>query len=169
MPEQQDITTRSGDKVSESIDENGPTERAPDIRDTSSALVALERQLSGLKQATDHIQESKEAAENAVEAYRQLHEQSQALVEPVENLIKRIDAVHFPSRFDKLDASVTGLNAALQNVQGQVQKMESAFNKRLDQTEDAILEVTGTLKVVQALAVTIVLLLLGVLGGVVFL
>lgn len=140
-----------------------------DVRTASSALAALEHELAGLKNATEHIQESKEAAQQAVDAYRRLHEQSEGLVEPVENLVQRIDAVHFPSRFDKLDASITGVDSSLKNVQGQIREFASGVSKRMDETEAAVHRVESAVKVVQALAIGCVLLILCVIAGIIFL
>ena len=139
-----------------------------DVRTASSALAALEHELTGLREATDHIQESKAAAQQAVDAYRRLHEESKGLVEPVENLIQRIDAVHFPSRFDKLDASITGVNSALQNVQGQIREFASGMSTRMDETEAAVDDVAAEVKTVRTF-VLVAIFLLVVVGGLVIL
>jgi len=165
MPETQEPVV---DSESSPLDSGTPAETAQDVRTASSALAALEHELADLKKATDHIQESKEAAQQAVDAYRRLHEQSKGLVEPVENLIQRIDAVHFPSRFDKLDASITGVNSALQNVQGQIREFASGMSTRMDETEAAVDDVAAEVKMVRTFVLVAIFLLVIVGGLIIF-
>ena len=168
MPETQEHIIDSEGPPPEPSGSRASAADTQDLRTASSALAALEHELANLKKATDHIQESKEAAQQAVDAYRRLHEQSKGLVEPVENLIERIDAVHFPSRFDKLDASMTGVNSALQNVQGQIREFASGVSTRMDETEAAVDDVATEVKTVRTF-VLVAILFLVIIGGLVIL
>ena len=166
MPETQEPNVVSERPPEEPAGSRASAAAVEDVRTASSALAALYHELTGLKEATDHIQESKAAAQQAVDAYRRLHKQSAGLVEPVEHLIERIDAVHFPSRFDKLDASITGVNSALQNVQGQIRELASGVNQRMDETEAAVDDVAAEVKTVRTF-VLVAIFLLVIVGGMV--
>lgn len=100
-------------------------------------LASLQSELSRLDGAVKHIEDakrlSKDITENGQELQAKYKEQLQEvkdlttqyqeLVGRAEKLIDKIDKVDFPTRLDKLDASVTGINQGLQNTQGKLENI----------------------------------------------
>jgi chromosome segregation ATPase len=95
--------------------------------DLNKSLAKFEDELSKLKTASDEIEKAKEIANDTISASikslaevtensKKLQQSSIELINTVEQLLSKIDRVDFPSRLDKLDASVVGINSAIQNI-----------------------------------------------------
>lgn len=110
----------------------------PDIPEISSALGALQVELEKLKSATEYIEESKEAARNAVEAATVFHDTVLAIIEPTQRLMERLDKIDFPSRLDKLDANVSTLHMGFQTLQGRVDGLERNLKDEFKVVHDGI-------------------------------
>lgn len=102
------------------------TNSAPrsDVPSLNEALGTLQSELLRLKGAAEHIEQSKEAAREAVESARHVGEAAVTLAGPTQTLVDRLDKVDFPSRLDKLDATVSALQTGFQNVQGRLDGLE---------------------------------------------
>lgn len=90
----------------------------------NDALGTLQVELERLKSAAEHIEQSKEAAREAVEAASRVGQAAVGLTHNVGALINRLDRVDFPSRLDKIDATVSALQLGFQNVQGRLDGVE---------------------------------------------
>lgn len=109
--------------------------RAPDLPALNDALGTLQGELERLRSAAEHIEQSKEAAREAVEAARHVGQASAGLTAQTDTLIGRLDKVDFPSRLDKLDATVSALHTGFQLIQGRLDSVERNVQ---DATERAL-------------------------------
>jgi chromosome segregation ATPase len=71
--------------------------------------------------ATEQLSKSNSAFEKQIKAVLSGYSE---LAEAASRLIKKIDSVDFPSRFDKLDATVSSINQGLQNTQQRLGDIE---------------------------------------------
>lgn len=107
------------------------TEETSGVANLNDALGALESELERLKSAADQIETSKQAAREAVEAAQRVGEAASALTGPTTALVERLDKVDFPSRLDKVDATVSALGVELQNIQGRLDGVERSLKDDL--------------------------------------
>lgn len=101
-----------------------PAAPARDLPSLNDALGSLQGQLERLRSATEHIEESKQAARASVEAARHVGQAAAELTRPTQTLVERLDRVDFPLRLDKLDATVSALQAGFQTLQGRLDSVE---------------------------------------------
>jgi len=77
----------------------------------------------------------------------------QELVEELKALRKKIDAVDFPIRLDKLDANVSGIMAAVQSVQSRIDNMERNFLDKLrdisDKQQNGVYSLSNSIEALQ--------------------
>jgi len=106
----------------------------------TQTLCELEEELKRLKAAADHISDAREAATNAAEVAGNLVESSATLANAAEALTSKIDGVDFPTRLDKLDATVSSINLGLQNVQSRLEGVERSLSDELKASREALLK-----------------------------
>lgn len=151
----------------------------------NEALGSLQEELDLLRSSVSHIEQSKQAAAESVEAGRRVAQTAAGLASSTEALIDRLDRVDFPTRLDKLDATASALLAGFQIVQGRLDSVErnlqdavrsadakaseriNALQLATDSTRHRVEGLVTQTAATQAAAMTkIHSLLLGVLGGV---
>lgn len=139
-----------------------------ELNEINDSLAELEEELSKLKSASSMIAEakntaqttieeskkifeviisnSKEATDFTIQESKKLNESAQKLLNAVDILMNKLDKVDFPTRLDKLDNSVTGINIAIQNIFGRIGTVEknlkenfnlkiSHLNQKLEQSQ----------------------------------
>ncbi len=62
------------------------------------------------------------------------------LANAAEALTSKIDGVDFPTRLDKLDATVSSINLGLQNVQSRLEGVERSLSDELKASREALLK-----------------------------
>ena len=132
-------------------------------KEFSKHLQSIEKSLSDAnekhqKQLTKEIQESTKKINDATEL---LSKSNSAFEKQIKNLlseysglgdataalIRKIESVDFPKRFDKLDAIVSSINQGLQNIQTRIGDLERNIKDDLQaKTKDVILKVESTEK-----------------------
>ena len=130
-------------------------------KEFSKHLQSIEKSLSDAnekhqKQLTKEIQESTKKINDATELLsksnstfekqiKNLLSEYSELGNTTATLIKKIESVDFPKRFDKLDATVSSINQGLQNTQTRTGDLERNFKDDLQaKTKDVILKVEST-------------------------
>ena len=130
-------------------------------KEFSKHLQSIEKSLSDAnekhqKQLTKEIQESTKKINDATELLsksnstfekqiKNLLSEYSGLGDATAALIKKIESVDFPKRFDKLDAIVSSINQGLQNIQTRIGDLERNFKDDLQaKTKDVILKVEST-------------------------
>jgi chromosome segregation ATPase len=129
----------------------------PDLNEINDSLAEFEEELSKLKSASEMIEEaknsanttiieskkimeelitnSKKATDSAIQESKKLNDSAQRLFDAVDILMNKLDKVDFPTRLDKLDNSVTGINTAIQNIFGRFETIEKnikdEFNSKI--------------------------------------
>ena len=106
----------------------------------NEALADLEKELEALKLSAAHIEKSKSAAETAIQAAEKFQKSASALSKPIHEVIERINNVDFPSRFDKLDATVSAMQAGLQNIQGRIDGLERTVKDEISDLEKMVVK-----------------------------
>ncbi|MCB0537199.1 MAG: hypothetical protein KDE33_06685 [Bacteroidetes bacterium] len=130
-------------------------------KEFSKHLQSIEKSLSDAnekhqKQLTKEIQESTKKINDATELLsksnstfekqiKNLLSEYSGLGDATAALIKKIESVDFPKRFDKLDTTVSSINQGLQNTQTRIGDLERNFKDDLQaKTKDVILKVEST-------------------------
>lgn len=126
----------------------------PELNEINDALADFQEELSKLKSASGLIEEakntaqttiaesikimeelisnSKHATDSAIKESKKLNESAKKLFGAVDILMKKLDKVDFPTRLDKLDNSVTGINTAIQNIFGRFETVEKNLKDELN-------------------------------------
>ena len=116
------------------------------LHQTSEMLLKMEKELKTVKSASElvkkagddaryTIEEARDQLENLIEEFsrlsnttlersEKLNESTQSTLDVTDSLVKKIDDINFPSRLEKLDATISGINAGLQNILGRVDDIE---------------------------------------------
>lgn len=156
----------------------------PELNDINDSLAGFEEELSKLKSASDLIEEaknsaqttiseskkimeelisnSKQATDSAIQESKKLNESAKKLFGAVNILMKKLDKVDFPTRLDKLDNSVTGINTAIQNIFGRFETVEKNLK---DEFKSKISVLDEKLEKSQKLNMIFLILLLLFSGG----
>lgn len=130
-------------------------------KEFSKHLQSIEKSLSDANekhqnQLTKEIQESTKKINDATELLsksnstfekqiKNLLSEYSGLGNATAALIKKIESVDFPIRFDKLDATVSSINQGLQNTQTRIGDLERNIKDDLQaKTKDVILKVEST-------------------------
>lgn len=94
-------------------------------------LEKLKTELSKLEPAVIHLQKADEAVKEIqsivvklIPLIDELRQENNKLTESNTKLIEKIDKVDFPSRLDKVDATVSSINQGLQNTQSRLGDLE---------------------------------------------
>jgi len=125
----------------------------PELNDINDSLADFENELSKLKSASGLIEKaknsaqttiseskkimeelisnSKRATDSAIQESKKLNESAKKLFGAVDILMNKLDKVDFPTRLDKLDNSVTGINTAIQNIFGRFETVEKNLKDEL--------------------------------------
>lgn len=111
----------------------------PELIEINDALLELERELEKLKDSVTLIDETREAAQRVTEvadsvrkSVNDLAGSMVALCSRLEILTDKLDKVDFPTRLDKIDATISNISAAIQNVQSRFESMERNIKDSID-------------------------------------
>jgi chromosome segregation ATPase len=117
----------------------------PDLNDTNNALIELQKELENLKNATTLLATTREAASDAIRAAEKsvvavvgLTDNTAKLTDRTADLVKKIEGIDFPSRLDKLDATVSSVNAGLQNTLSRLESVERNLSDRFQTSQREI-------------------------------
>jgi len=78
------------------------------------------------------IENSKKATDSAVKESKKLNKAATSLLEVVDTLMGKLDKVDFPTRLDKLDTTVSGINSGIQNVLSRFDSIEKNLKDDFD-------------------------------------
>ena len=135
-----------------------------ELNEINDSLADFEEELSKLKSASGLIEEaknsakttiteskkimeelisnSKRATDSAIQESKKLNESAKNLFVAVNTLMNKLDKVDFPTRLDKLDNSVTGINTAIQNIFGRFETVEKnlkdEFNSKISGLQEKL-------------------------------
>ena len=96
----------------------------PDITDINTALGELEEELKNLKTASELIGQAKDAADLTRKVSEALNTTTSKLVDSVNRFVEKVDKIDFPTRLDKVDATISGINSGIQNIQSRFDSIE---------------------------------------------
>lgn len=116
------------------------------IPDVNRELGILEEELAKLKSAAKLIGDAKNAAQKAVEVAEIMIKQISELTSSLMVFSEKMDTIDFPSRLDKLDATVSGINQEIQNIQSRIDVSERHLSDSLRQESHSILRSINDLK-----------------------
>ena len=135
----------------------------PEINKINKSLGELEEELTKIKSASEMIDDAKEttkktvnetkeimseliektekATDSAIKESKKLNKAAEKLLNMVTTLMEKLDDVDFPTRLDKIDATISGINSGIQNILSRFDSVErnlkddiSILNQRLDKT-----------------------------------
>ncbi|MBM3243193.1 hypothetical protein FJZ31_43590 [Candidatus Poribacteria bacterium] len=113
------------------------------LDDINKSLGDLEQELDRLKSASEMIEGVTRTAEQAAAESARLNQTADELCHTVGNLTDKIDRIDFHSRLDKLDATVSGINVAIQNIQGRFDTLERNIKDDFEHRISALRESLG--------------------------
>lgn len=100
-------------------------------QDIHTHLEKLKTELNKLEPAVTHLQKADETVKSLqnitdklLPMVIELQKENEKLAKSNSKLIDKIDKVDFPSRFDKVDATVSSINQGLQNTQTRIGDLE---------------------------------------------
>jgi chromosome segregation ATPase len=156
----------------------------PKMNEINKSLGELEEELTKIKTASEMIQEAKETAnkivkeskkimsvlitnskkatDSAVKESKKLNKAASSLLKAVDTLMEKLDKVDFPTRLDKLDATVSGINSSIQNV---LSRFDSVERNLKDDFDNKINQVQKKLEESQQVNLYLLIGILVVLGG----
>ncbi len=155
-----------------------------ELNEINDSLADFEEELSKLKSASGMIEDaqrsaqttiseskiimeeiienSRKSSDGAIQESIKLNESANKLLEAVDDLMQKIDKVDFPTRLDKLDTSVSGINTAIQNLFSRFESIErnlkDDFNSKISTVQEKLVKS-------QKLNLVILILILLVLTG----
>ena len=106
-------------------------------------LASLEEELSKLKNAVEYIEAAKvsvEAAQELITGAKNLQVNVERHAKLIEELIKKIDKVDFPSRLDKIDTVIATINQNISNLQSRIDSVESNVRGDVKQKTRSIID-----------------------------
>lgn len=114
------------------------------------------------KAASQAIKDTNNSVKSVFEQAYSLQQNSQKLSIEVEALMEKIGKVDFPTRLDKLDSTVSGINIAVQNMLGRLDLVERNLKDSLDGLHENLYSQFAKLKKYFLIFICIVFLGFGV-------
>ncbi len=148
----------------------------PDLIQLNDSLAKLEEELStlhsaatlieqaqnsinNLKKITENIiQKSTEATNLTIQEAKKLNQAAIKLFNAVVILLKKINAIDFPTRLDKIDTTVSGINVAVQNTINRLDIIEGNLKSEIQHNFSALYD--KTTRSYKTLLILFILLLL---------
>ncbi len=134
----------------------------PETSELNKSLGELEQELKKVKTANDMVSITQKAADEIIKESKKLNETTKKLNSSTEKLTKKLDKVDFPTRLDKLDATVSGINSGIQNV---LSRFDSVERNLKDDFNDKIKQVQKYLEESQQVNLYLLIGILVVLSG----
>ena len=126
----------------------------PKMNEINKSLGELEEELTKIKTASEMIQEAKETAnktvkeskkvmselitnskkatDSSIKESKKINKAATDLLKAVDKLMVKLDKVDFPTRLDKVDATVSGINSGIQNILSRFDSVEKNLKDNFD-------------------------------------
>jgi chromosome segregation ATPase len=157
MPETSEINKSLGKLEQELSKIKSASEMISDAKETTKKTISETKKIM-----KDLIENSKKATESAVKESKKLNKAASSLLKAVDTLMGKLDNVDFPTRLDKLDATVSGINSSIQNV---LSRFDSVERNLKDDFDNKINQVQKKLAESQQVNLYLLIGILVVLGG----
>lgn len=112
--------------------------------------------------------ESQQIVKNSQEMIKSLD----SLSNRIQNLIKKLDKVDFPTRLDKIDNSISSINNNIQiyyNKFDQINEKLNGINKIIENKFNEIQNIANKNKIIQTILIILIILIAGGLGYLIYL
>ncbi|MHB2151041.1 hypothetical protein ACX8XP_18495 [Calditrichota bacterium LG25] len=155
----------------------------PELNEINDSLAEFQEELEKLSSASQEIQKaknvalttiaeskkimeelisnSKQATDSAIMESRKLNESAIKLFNAVDVLMQKLDKVDFPTRLDKLDTSVAGINTAIQNIFGRFETVEKNLKDELNSKISILQEKLEKSRKTNLIFLTLILIMTG--------
>jgi ABC-type transporter Mla subunit MlaD len=127
MAKTSDINTSLGELEQELSKIKSASELISEAKETTMKTINETKRIT-----SDLIKNSKKATDSAIKESKKLNEAASLLFKAVDKLMVKLDKVDFPTRLDKLDATVSGINSAIQNVLSRFDSVERNLKDDFD-------------------------------------
>jgi len=134
----------------------------PKTSELNRSLGELEEELKKVKTANEMVSITQEAANEITKESKELNKTTKKLNSSTEKLTNKLDKVDFPTRPDKLDTTVSGINSGIQNILGRFDAVERNLK---DDFENKINQVQKKLEESQQVNLYLLIGILVVLSG----
>ena len=111
------------------------TQEDPDmpLNDLELALESLKTELERVRPASDQLETAGRGIKKLIDQTRAEKEKLDKLGYRILNVGTEIENVDFPTRLDKMDSTVSGINIGIQNMQAELRAFEERIEKRFSQ------------------------------------
>ena len=130
MPETSEINKNLGELEEELSKIKSASDMIIDAKETTEKTISETKEIMA-----DLIKNTKKATDSVVKESKGLNKAASNLLSSVDGLMKKLDKVDFPVRLDKLDATVSGINAGIQNIQGRIDTLERNIKDEIGQVK----------------------------------
>lgn len=134
----------------------------PKVHEINKSLGELEEELKKVKTANEMVSITQKAADVIIKESKELNKTTKQLKSSAEKLMKKLDKVDFPTRLDKLDTTVSGINSGIQNV---LSRFDSIERNLKDDFDDKISRLKDKLEKAVRINIYLTLGMLIVLSG----
>jgi len=157
MPETSEINKSLGELEQELSKIKSAAEIIEDAKETTEKSISETKIIMN-----DLIENSKKATDSAVKESKKLNKAASSLLKAVDTLMEKLDNVDFPTRLDKLDTTVSGINSSIQNV---LSRFDSVERNLKDDFDNKINQVQKKLEESQQVNLYLLIGILVVFGG----
>ncbi len=157
MPETSELNKSLGELEQELSKIKSASEMITDAKETTEKTINETKKI-----IADLIENSKMATDSAVKESKKLNQAASSLLQAVDALTEKLEKVDFPTRLDKLDTTVSGINSGIQNIFGRFDFVERNLK---DDFDNKINQVQQKLEESQKLNFYLLIGILVVLGG----
>ena len=157
MPEASELNKSLGELEQELSKIKSASEIIEDAKETSKKTISETKKIM-----KDLIESSKKATDSAVKESKKLNKAASSLLKAVDTLMEKLDNVDFPTRLDKLDTTVSGINSSIQNV---LSRFDSVERNLKDDFDNKINQVQKKLEESQQVNLYLLIGILVVFGG----
>ena len=134
MPETSELNRSLGELEEELSKIKSASEMIEDAKETTKKTISETKEIM-----KDLIENSKKATDSVVKESKKLNKAASSLLKAVDTLMEKLDNVDFPTRLDKLDTTVSGINSSIQNVLSRFDSVErnlkDDFDNRINQVQ----------------------------------
>jgi len=157
MPETNELNKSLGELEQELSKIKSASEMITDAKETAEKTINETKEIMA-----DLIDKSKNATDSAIKESKKLNKSASSLLKAVDILMEKLDKVDFPTRLDKLDTSVSGINTSIQNV---ISRFDSVERNLKDDFDNKIKQVQSKIEESQQINLYLLIGILVVLGG----
>ena len=157
MPETSDLNKSLGELEEELSKIKSASDMITDAKKTTEKTISETKEIM-----SDMIKESKKATDSAIKESKKLNKAAASLMGAVGKLMGKLDKVDFPTRLDKLDTTVSGINSGIQNV---LSRFDSVERNLKDDFDVKISQISTKLEKSQKINLYLLIGILVVLSG----